>query len=376
MAKVRPTDAPLPCRHASGTGPRRARAARRLLISPTFWSPAIAAIVLLSGCIGPEIDEMRRVEAGGGDSFTKALAEEYRDITLFEADEMYDWLAAGHFARKGLQAAGGESVEAEALDAWELPAEMVTEMAAARQRLLAAMQAGARAKLPELAAHAQGRFDCWIEQQEENRQPKHIDLCRDKFYAALAQLELAAAPAEPPAPVPEPRKIGDQPKFLAVLFFGFDSAAVSATAAATLETALVEAAAYGDAHFAVVGHTDSAGPSTYNDALAQRRALAVLERLVARGIEPERIRIFSRGELQPAVPTDSNTILQANRRVEILMIDPGSDLIGTNKPKHGPVPPILGLAPNLVTGSSQPTSARRRPDRGALRRRKPRSRRR
>jgi OOP family OmpA-OmpF porin len=209
------------------TGPRA--------LTSLLCAPAMAALLLVAGCVGPEIDEMRGLEATGSD-FDKALAAEYRAITLFEADEMYDWLSAGHFARKGLRAAKGEVVDAEPIEAWDLPPDKAPELAGARERLLQALQAGARAKVPEFAAHAQGRFDCWVEQQSENRQPEHINGCREKFYAALEQLEQAVAAEEPAAPPPE----SDAPVFLTVLFFGFDNIAITAEAESTLREALAQ----------------------------------------------------------------------------------------------------------------------------------------
>jgi OOP family OmpA-OmpF porin len=314
----------------------------------------MAMLLLVAGCVGPEIDEMRGLEATGSD-FDKALAAEYRTITLFEADEMYDWLSAGHFARKGLRAAKGETVEAEPIETWDLPPDKAPELAEARERLLQALLAGASAKVPELAAHAQGRFDCWIEQQSENRQPEHINACREKFYAALDQIEQAVA-AEEPAALPEP----DTPVFLTVLFFGFDSIDITAETESTLREALAQPIDFSRFRFVVIGHTDSAGPPAYNDALSLRRSRAVHSLMVDLGVPADQITVLGRGEIEPAVPTDSDTIQKANRRVEVLLVAPDSSLIGTNKPKHGPVAPIIALAPNLVTGSVQPTSARRR----------------
>ncbi|MDH3473013.1 MAG: OmpA family protein [Rhodospirillales bacterium] len=331
-------------------GPFRPRALTSLLCAP-----AMATLLLVAGCVGPEIDEMRDLEAAGSD-FDKALAAEYRAITLFEADEMYDWLSAGHFARKGLRAAKGEAVDAEPIEAWDLPPDKAPELAGARARLLQALQAGARAKVPEFAAHAQGRFDCWVEQQSENRQPEHINACREKFYAALDQLEQAVAAEEPAAP-----PLGsDTPVFLTVLFFGFDSIAITAEAESTLREALAQPIDFSRFRFVVIGHTDSAGPQAYNDALSLRRSQAVRSLMVDLGVPADQITVLGRGELEPAVPTDSDTVLKANRRVEVLLVAPDSSLIGTSKPKHGPVAPIIALAPNLVTGSGQPTSAKRR----------------
>ena len=84
----------------------------------------IAALLTLGACsifgVGKDIERMRSATPTGA-AFTKALTEEYRQITLFEADEMYDWIDAGYFARKGLKAAGGEAVEPEQIADWKLP---------------------------------------------------------------------------------------------------------------------------------------------------------------------------------------------------------------------------------------------------------------
>jgi OOP family OmpA-OmpF porin len=40
-------------------------------------------------------------------------------------------------------------------------------------------------------------FDCWMEQQEENNQPKHIAVCCSGFMNSLAQLK---APTAKPMP--------------------------------------------------------------------------------------------------------------------------------------------------------------------------------
>ena len=270
---------------------------------------ALATLVLLTGCIGHDIEAMRNAEPTGS-AFTRALAEEYRQITIFEADEMYDWRDAGYFARKGLRAAGGEVVEPEELANWNLPSDKTDELTSARTRLVDLLNAGAREKVPAEAAHAQGRFDCWIEQQEENHQPDHIAACRDEFYAALAALEdamkpAAAAPA-PPAAVPEQY----------VVFFAFDSAILTAEA----ETVIDDAVAAGSgAEFSVTGHTDRAGRNDYNDRLSLNRANSVRDALVARGVAASNVSVAGRGEAEPAVPTADGVAEQANRRVEIII---------------------------------------------------------
>ena len=47
------------------------------------------------------------------------------------------------------------------------------------------------------AARAQVMFDCWMQEQEENFQTDHIAACRNRFFAALEEVQKAV---EPPAP--------------------------------------------------------------------------------------------------------------------------------------------------------------------------------
>ncbi len=277
---------------------------------------AIAALAVLSGCVGADIEAMRNAE-GGGSAFTRALTEEYRQITLFEADEMYDWHDAGYFARKGLRTAAGEVVEPERVEDWKLPPDRVNELASARARLVALLDSRnyenltAREKAPEDSAVAQGRFDCWIEQQEENHQPDHIAACRDEFYAALARVEEAMKPPPPPPAMAEPQPY--------VVFFAFDSALLSSEAEAILDDAVSAARAMDMVEFSVTGHTDRAGSEDYNLRLSLTRANSVKDALVARGVAASSISVAGRGESEPAVPTPDGVAEQANRRVVIII---------------------------------------------------------
>ncbi len=277
---------------------------------------AFAALAVLSGCVGADIEAMRNAE-GGGSAFTRALTEEYRQITLFEADEMYDWYDAGYFARKGLRTAAGEVVEPERIEDWKLPPDKVNELSSARARLVALLDSRnyenltAREKAPEDSAIAQGRFDCWIEQQEENHQPDHIAACRDEFYAALARVEEAMKPPPPPPAMAEPQPY--------VVFFAFDSALLSNEAEGIIDDAVSAARAMGTVEFSVTGHTDRAGSEDYNLRLSLTRANSVKDALVARGVAASSVSVAGRGESEPAVPTPDGVAEQANRRVVIII---------------------------------------------------------
>lgn len=67
----------------------------------------------------------------------------------------------------------------------------------------------------------------------------------------------------------------------------------------------------------VEGHTDSKGTDAYNMDLSNRRATAVENLLVQRGIADSRIEAVGYGETLPVATNDTEAGRQRNRRVEI-----------------------------------------------------------
>lgn len=78
---------------------------------------------------------------------------------------------------------------------------------------------------------------------------------------------------------------------------------------------------YGERQVKVEGHTDSRGDETYNIGLSERRARAVRDALVERGIDAQRIRTIGLGEGYPVASNDTQAGMQQNRRVEIVISD-------------------------------------------------------
>ena len=116
----------------------------------------VLATTMLAACAGQNIDRMKTTDATGS-AFTRGLTEEYRQITAYEADQMYDWRDADYFSRKGLRAAKGEVVAPEQLANWDLPADKTDELGSARNRLVGLLDNNARRDHPELDAHEHGR---------------------------------------------------------------------------------------------------------------------------------------------------------------------------------------------------------------------------
>ncbi len=142
----------------------------------------------------------------------------------------------------------------------------------------------------------------------------------------------AAAPAPyvaPPAPLPTPAPVvAPAPRFerytlSATELFGFDSATVH-----TPQPKLDEIAAALDVNrdvsaVQITGYTDRLGSQKYNQALSERRAVAVKNYLVGKGLDANRLETAGKGEANPVVQcSDKNRsalikCLEANRRVEI-----------------------------------------------------------
>ena len=70
----------------------------------------------------------------------------------------------------------------------------------------------------------------------------------------------------------------------------------------------------------VVGHTDTSGDASYNDALSLKRAQSVADYLVATGTREDAIRVLGRGSRDPIASNDTLEGRIQNRRVDILLV--------------------------------------------------------
>lgn len=70
----------------------------------------------------------------------------------------------------------------------------------------------------------------------------------------------------------------------------------------------------------VEGHTDSTGSLQYNQMLSERRAMAVRDALVQRGVDPRRIEVVGYGPSQPIATNATEAGRQMNRRVTVVII--------------------------------------------------------
>ncbi|MDX9944588.1 MAG: OmpA family protein [Azonexus sp.] len=145
------------------------------------------------------------------------------------------------------------------------------------------------------------------------------ETCEPKAAAPVA------AATKPAAPKPAAEKI----TVAADALFDFDKAVLRAEGKAKLDELVAKAGQIKLEVILAVGHTDRLGSAGYNQKLSERRANAVKEYLVAKGIEANRIYTEGKGETQPVTGNTCKgnaktkaliSCLQPDRRVDIEVI--------------------------------------------------------
>ena len=148
-----------------------------------------------------------------------------------------------------------------------------------------------------------------------------------RFGWAPPPAPVRPAPVAPPPAPPPPPPPPEPPADLVLLFDfdKFDLGAADTHRLATYTSNVREYAAKVDENVGwliiVEGHTDDRGTEAYNNGLAQRRADAVRDRLIAEGIDPARIETMSYGETRPAAAGSDEAARAQNRRAVVICRD-------------------------------------------------------
>ena len=124
------------------------------------------------------------------------------------------------------------------------------------------------------------------------------------------------APKPAPAPAPKPAPI-QKMTMSADANFDFDKAVLKPAGQASLDQFMAGLAGSKVSGISVVGHTDSVGTDAYNQKLSERRAGAVANYLVSKGVPAAAIQAAGKGESQPVADNSSKAGRAANRRVEV-----------------------------------------------------------
>ena len=299
----------------------------RIHTAATPFKPvlSLAMLSLLGACAAPGLLEQAEGVNTGQNTYAAALHAGYLQQARLELDEA-DYSDSAHFSIKAIAAVDAGDVRPDLLIERRIGKCSKPALADARARLMQAKGASAIEIAPGALAGAQVAFDCWMQEAEENFQPKDIKACRRDFEismayvgaataeyqaraAALDAIEPAAALvlAEPPVAMPG----------LYTVYFPFDSAVISELAAGILDQAVAGFDSGSVTRIRVAGHADRSGEVIYNEALSRRRAEAVVRYLTGQGVEDDLIQAQWYGEDRPAVPTADGVPDPDNRRVEV-----------------------------------------------------------
>lgn len=207
----------------------------------------------------------------------------------------------------------------------------------AKKSLLVALLAGLGLSAGLSTATAQERV--YVIDQRDVVAMSGYDLCWRTGYwtPAAAALDPAGCQCDPdlvpqsvcnpskPTAVPTSEKIS----VAADALFDFNKATLRPAGKAKLDELVAKANAINLEVILAVGHTDRIGSVAYNQALSEKRAAAVKNYLVSKGIDPSRIYAEGKGKSQPV--TGDTCVgnkktkaliecLQPDRRVDIEVI--------------------------------------------------------
>lgn len=246
-----------------------------------------------------EIDDAAAMKAKGG-TFERTLHKEYIKLAKAENKEG-DHPDARYFANKARQTASGKAPKPDTRKQRVIGKKSWKKAKGALRRWEVMKERGGMKFAPKQMAKAQAGWDCYLQELEENLQPKDIKKCKkymDKALSGAAKKYWTSLKSKP-APM--------------VIYFGLGSAKINRAG----EMVLNRAAAMAGTKKTVTlqAHTDTSGSKGANQALSMKRAQAAKMYLTDKGVK--KVFVTANGENQPAVNTGDGKKEPKNRRVEV-----------------------------------------------------------
>ncbi len=123
---------------------------------------------------------------------------------------------------------------------------------------------------------------------------------------------------EPPPPPPPPPTLKESQ--LQTVYFDLDKFSLREDAKAALDANYALLVEFGDAFAKIEGHCDERGTVEYNMSLGEKRAKAVKDYLVGRGIDEGRLSVISYGKERAVDSRSTEEAWTKNRRGEFRIV--------------------------------------------------------
>jgi peptidoglycan-associated lipoprotein len=143
-------------------------------------------------------------------------------------------------------------------------------------------------------------------------------LSAPQFPSTPIPLALTATPIV----VSIPAKVVDEHAFhqnVPDVLFDYDKWDIRSDGESTLKQAAAYLNAHPELHVMVGGYSDERGGTAYNIMLGLKRANAVRDRLLAAGVDPERVQVVSYGKEVQICSSASEQCWQLNRRAAFMI---------------------------------------------------------
>ncbi|WP_231511319.1 OmpA family protein [Chondromyces apiculatus] len=166
---------------------------------------------------------------------------------------------------------------------------------------------------------------CPKDDKDQDGIPDAVDMCpNEKGYPSEKLDEYGC---------PKTLRVTDQEvRLLQQIQFDFDSARIKPISDEILDEITQALKDHPEIlHVEVQGHTDESGTKAYNRSLSQRRAEAVRQALITRGVDPDRLSAKGYGRDVPLDNNETDEGRQKNRRVQFKIVQ-----TTTRKPQNQP----------------------------------------
>jgi peptidoglycan-associated lipoprotein len=142
----------------------------------------------------------------------------------------------------------------------------------------------------------------------------HPDAKEGQYLSEIPVVDIAPNP--PPTNVPIVGPCWKHNTIPSAIFFEFDRSNITADQIENLQEYLKILREHPQAKIVIEGHSDERGTTEYNLVLGERRARAVADYLIRKGIRADRIQVSSKGEEEPFDPASDEAAWAKNRRAE------------------------------------------------------------